>query len=70
MAFRAPARRRDKPKKDPSKVKHTCPNCGLNVWGKRGIRVVCEACDELLEAELDPNAPTVAAAVLARVRAG
>ncbi len=45
-----------KPKKvDPSKVKHTCPECGLNVWGKRGIRVVCQRCEVELEAEPEPE---------------
>lgn len=45
-----------KPKKvDPSKVKHTCPDCGLNVWGKRGIRVLCQKCDVELEAEELPE---------------
>jgi hypothetical protein len=38
-------------KKDLSKVKHTCPDCGLNVWGKSGIRILCDVCDKLLEPE-------------------
>lgn len=35
--------------KDPSKIKHTCPSCGLNAWGKKGIKVICESCGILLE---------------------
>ena len=35
--------------KDPSKIKHTCPSCGLNAWGKKGIKIICEACGVLLE---------------------
>lgn len=33
-------------KKDLSKVKHICPDCGDKVWGKQGIYVVCGTCDE------------------------
>ena len=35
-------------KQDKSKVKHTCPDCGLNVWGKEGLNVVCGDCDQPL----------------------
>lgn len=35
-------------KKDLSKVKHSCPTCGLNVWGKLGISVRCGDCDDEL----------------------
>lgn len=38
-------------KKDESKVKHSCPCCNANVWGKRGINVMCGECDEKMEAE-------------------
>jgi hypothetical protein len=38
-------------KKDLSKVKHTCPECGLKVWGKLGIKVFCEEHDVRLVAE-------------------
>lgn len=38
-------------KKDPSKVKHSCPECNQNVWGKLGIRVICGDCDMEMEAE-------------------
>jgi predicted SprT family Zn-dependent metalloprotease len=42
-------------KKDLSKVKHTCPSCNMNVWGKLGIRVECLDCNErmLPEDELE-----------------
>lgn len=33
-------------KKDLSKVKHSC-GCGTNIWGKQGIMVRCDDCDEL-----------------------
>ncbi|MBZ0117821.1 MAG: SprT-like domain-containing protein [Sandaracinaceae bacterium] len=29
-----------------SKTKYTCP-CGVNVWGKPGLRVVCAECDAM-----------------------
>ena len=31
-------------KKAASKTKYTCASCGLNVWGKPEIKVVCGAC--------------------------
>lgn len=43
-------------KKDLSKVKHTCPSCDLKVWGKVGIRVYCEDCDERMLPEGDIDA--------------
>ncbi|MCC6877376.1 MAG: hypothetical protein IT378_23930 [Sandaracinaceae bacterium] len=30
-----------------SKTKYTCP-CGVNVWGKPGLHVVCAECDAML----------------------
>jgi hypothetical protein len=39
-------------KKDLSKVKHTCPSCGLNAWAKTGVRIECSDCDEALVAEV------------------
>ncbi len=38
-------------KKDLSKVKHTCPHCDLKVWGKLGIKVMCEEHDAVMLAE-------------------
>ena len=35
-------------KKDPSKVKHSCPSCGLNAWAKEGARMTCGDCEEPL----------------------
>lgn len=32
-------------KRDPSKVKHTCPSCGANLWCKEGLHVWCGDCD-------------------------
>ena len=44
--FAAPAVAAKERKRDLSKVKHTCPQCDANVWGKMGIRVYCGDCDE------------------------
>ncbi len=33
-------------KRDRSKVKHTCPCCGTNIWGKENLNVRCGDCDE------------------------
>lgn len=30
------------------KVKYTCPNCHINVWGKDGLSIRCDECDELM----------------------
>jgi hypothetical protein len=35
-------------KQDPSKVKYTCP-CENNVWGKMGLAIRCDECDESYE---------------------
>lgn len=35
-------------KQDKSKVKHTCPSCGVNAWGKEGLHVWCGDCDQQL----------------------
>jgi predicted SprT family Zn-dependent metalloprotease len=37
------------PAKARSKTKYSCPGCGLNVWGKPGLHVLCGDCDERLE---------------------
>ena len=33
---------------DPKKVKarYACPVCSIHVWGKPGLRLRCEVCDE------------------------
>ena len=33
-----------------AKVKYTCPNCDLNVWGKSGLAIGCQDCEVALEA--------------------
>jgi predicted SprT family Zn-dependent metalloprotease len=38
-------------KKAASKTKYTCPDCGLNAWGKPEINLVCGDCDERMAAE-------------------
>lgn len=30
--------------KTASKTRYTCTGCGLNIWGKPAIRVICESC--------------------------
>ena len=30
-------------KKTASKTRYTCTGCGLNIWGKPAIRVICES---------------------------
>lgn len=32
-----------------SRVKYTCPTCGLNVWGGRDLAIKCVECDVELE---------------------
>ena len=40
------------PKKaDTSKVKHTCPDCNANAWGKLGIKLICGVCSTDLVAD-------------------
>lgn len=36
-------------RKDLSKVKHTCPICEVNIWGKQGIFVKCGDCNAVME---------------------
>ena len=38
-------------KKDLSKLKHTCPECGANAWAKQGSRLMCGDCQMDLEPE-------------------
>ncbi len=45
----APTTKRGKAKS--SKVKYTCPSCGLNAWGKPGLAILCEDDNERLTAE-------------------
>jgi hypothetical protein len=42
-----------KKKTDLSKVKHTCPSCQANAWGKQGINLHCGDCDEQMVSALD-----------------
>jgi hypothetical protein len=32
-----------------SKLKYTCPDCGLNAWAKPGVHLVCGACSDTME---------------------
>ena len=42
-------------KKAASKTKYACPSCDLQVWGKPEIKVICGACEALLEAEISDD---------------
>jgi predicted SprT family Zn-dependent metalloprotease len=35
-------------KVDKSKLKYTCPKCGLNAWAKTGANLMCGDCDEAM----------------------
>lgn len=32
-----------------SKVKYSCPGCGVNAWAKKGIKIACADCEEVME---------------------
>ena len=34
-----------------TRMKYTCPECGVNAWAKPNIVLVCGACQTILEAE-------------------
>lgn len=36
-------------KKDTSKVKITCPCCGVNAWAKQGVNIMCGDCEEHMQ---------------------
>lgn len=38
-------------KKRESKTKYTCPDCGLNAWGKPDIDIICGGCEVSLIAD-------------------
>lgn len=40
------------------KVKYSCTGCGVNVWGKAGLDVVC-GCGHVLENEVSESNPTL-----------
>lgn len=47
---RDPEERQKERKKSGKRSKYTCPQCGLNVWAKAGVRILCMECDkELVE---------------------
>ncbi|MBF0379850.1 MAG: SprT-like domain-containing protein [Magnetococcales bacterium] len=33
------------PRKSGKRTKYTCPGCGLNIWGKEDLAVICKDCD-------------------------
>jgi predicted SprT family Zn-dependent metalloprotease len=35
-----------------NKIKYSCPGCGSNVWGKPGLAIKCEDCEESYAPEL------------------
>jgi hypothetical protein len=40
-----------------SKTKYTCPDCGVNAWGKLGIRLMCMECKKELCQKHQPELP-------------
>jgi predicted SprT family Zn-dependent metalloprotease len=40
-------------KKAASKTRYTCPKCQTNAWAKPYVHLVCGACDERMEADVD-----------------
>jgi predicted SprT family Zn-dependent metalloprotease len=44
-------------KKAASKTKYTCPECGMNAWGKPAINLICGHCDEAMQADLAEPEP-------------
>lgn len=42
-----------KEKVKPSKVKHSCQECGQNIWAKNGIKVICAICLEANNPDAD-----------------
>jgi predicted SprT family Zn-dependent metalloprotease len=46
-------------KKAAPKTKYTCPGCGLSVWGKPDIEVLCGACKALLLPPQPDQATTI-----------
>lgn len=41
----------EKPPKKKTKVKYTCPQCGMKLWGKPELQVYCKPCETYLEEE-------------------
>jgi predicted SprT family Zn-dependent metalloprotease len=37
------------------KIKYTCGECGVNAWGKPGLRISCEDCDVALDPPADED---------------
>lgn len=44
LPFSSGFKRAAKSKGDRSKTKYTCPQCGVNIWGKVGLAVICGDC--------------------------
>jgi len=38
-----------RPKSKRSKTKYSCPDCGMNVWGKPDLEILCLDCEQRLE---------------------
>jgi hypothetical protein len=34
-----------------SKKRYSCPECGTNAWAKPDVHLVCEECDERMDAD-------------------
>lgn len=49
-----------------SKLKYTCPTCGVNAWGKPGLALMCGDCREDMTADAGAGAGAGAAVTTAR----
>ncbi len=43
-----------KPKRKRERIKHTCSNCGISVWGPRRAEVACLTCNPVLRTPIIP----------------
>jgi hypothetical protein len=43
-----------KKKSRPSKLKYSCPECSVNVWGKHGLNLICGDCNKVF---ISPESP-------------
>jgi hypothetical protein len=42
-----------KPTKNGKRTKYTCPSCGAAVWGKEGLAILCQDCEETMGSARD-----------------
>ena len=42
---------KEKKERKKTRIKYTCPECGVNMWGKKGANIMCGDCEETLVPE-------------------